>query len=378
MRTRQTQAPGRRDLLAARRKLVGLSQEALAAQLEIDRTTVTRWERGAVTPTLWIRPKLAEALRVSPADLSDLLDEPARRLSLAHAVPAVEPIQAQVDAIEARYDTEASSLLLADAASMLARITAAREAGTDASAIDPVEAKAAILMGKVVWDAAQRRESRPARQYFNRAGAAAFRAGDPVTQASALLRNCYLSLYGDKDPAAALPLAQQSTELADRSSNVLAGLGLLHAAESFAMLGDRRETERALAAAESRLARAASDDPASDWFSPATFDRLAGSCYLSLGDGSRAQMILEDARTQIDAGSKSESIVTGNIALALIRQGLPDEAATVLHDAINLVEANRGGGGLSIVFQAGHELRPWRRVNEVEDVRERLYTLISS
>lgn len=377
MGTRRTPAPGRRDLLVARRKLVGLSQEALAAQLQIDRTTVARWERGGVTPALWMRPMLADALQVNLNDLADLLAiAPAPGQSLEHDVRGVASIQVYVDAIEARYDTEVSAGLLADVASVLARISAAREAGVAASSLDPVEAKAAILMGKVVWDAAQRRESRPARQFFNRAVAAAFRAGDPVTQASAFLRNCYLSLYGDKDPAAALPLAQQTTELADRSSNVLAGLGLLHAAESFAMLGERRETERSLAAAESRLASAGDDDPASDWFSPATFDRLAGSCYLSLGDGSRAQLILEEARGQINAGSKSLSIVTGNIALALIRQGLPDEAATVLHEAIDLVETNRGGGGLTIVFQAGHELRPWRRVNEVEDVRERLYSLI--
>lgn len=371
MGTRRTQALGRRDLLAARRRLLGLSQEALAAQLGLDRTTVARWEGGSVAPVLWIRPMLAEALQVSPAGLAELL-------AVDQAEPDAASIQADVDAIEARYDTEASAGLLADVAGVLARITAARGSVGSASATDLVEARAAILMGKVVWDAAQRRESRPARKFFDRAIAAAFRAGDPVTQASALLRNCYLSLYGDKNPAAALPLAQQSTELADRSSDVLAGLGLLHAAESFAMLGERRETERALAAAESRLARASADDPASDWFSPATFDRLAGSCYLSLGDGSRAQVILETARTQIGPGSKSLSIVTGNIALALIRQSRPDEAATVLHDAIDLVEENRGGGGLSIVFQAGHELRPWRRVNEVEDVRERLYTLISA
>lgn len=70
--------------------------------------------------------------------------------------------------------------------------------------------------------------------------------------------------------------------------------------------------------------------------------------------------------------------MTGNISLALIRQGLPDEAATVLHEAIDLVEANQGGGGMTIAFQAGRELQPWRMVNDVQDVRERLYSLIST
>ncbi|GAB4085945.1 hypothetical protein GCM10028784_25750 [Myceligenerans cantabricum] len=359
--------------------MLGFTQETLAEQLQVDRSTVARWEYGSVEPTPWLRPMLAQALQADPAELADLLVvAEAHSATVESAEPNIVVLGAYLDTIETRYDTEASAVLLADAADMLARVAAAREAGSPARDVDSIEAKAAIFMGKVVWDASQRKESRSPRQYFNRAIAAAHRVGDPVTQAGALLRSCYLSLYSDKDPAAALQLAQQSAELAERSSNVLTGLGLLHAAESFAMLGKRRETERSLAAAETRLGRTVDDDPASAWFSPATFDRLAGSCYLSLGDGSRAQPILEEARTQLGAGSKSRAIVTGNISLALIRQGLPDEAATVLHEAIDLVEANQGGGGMTIAFQAGRELQPWRMVNDVQDVRERLYSLIST
>lgn len=94
MGTRRTPAPGRRDLLVARRKLVGLSQEALAAQLQIDRTTVARWERGGVTPALWMRPMLADALQVNLNDLADLLAiAPAPGQSLEHDVRGVASIQ---------------------------------------------------------------------------------------------------------------------------------------------------------------------------------------------------------------------------------------------------------------------------------------------
>src|SRR6202012_3277917 len=41
---------GRRQRLASRRRALGLSQELLAAELGVDRTTVGRWERGETDP----------------------------------------------------------------------------------------------------------------------------------------------------------------------------------------------------------------------------------------------------------------------------------------------------------------------------------------
>jgi transcriptional regulator with XRE-family HTH domain len=59
--------------LAQRRKAEGLTQEALASLLEVEPSTVVRWERGETEPLPWIRPKLAETLRVSADRLEDLL-----------------------------------------------------------------------------------------------------------------------------------------------------------------------------------------------------------------------------------------------------------------------------------------------------------------
>jgi tetratricopeptide (TPR) repeat protein/DNA-binding XRE family transcriptional regulator len=64
----------RRGRLAQRRKALGLTQKALAALLDVERTTVVRWERGETEPLLWIRPKLAKALQVTAERLNELLD----------------------------------------------------------------------------------------------------------------------------------------------------------------------------------------------------------------------------------------------------------------------------------------------------------------
>jgi tetratricopeptide (TPR) repeat protein/DNA-binding XRE family transcriptional regulator len=64
----------RRDRLAGRRKALGLTQEDLAGLLQVERSTVVRWERGETEPVPWLRPRLAKALRVSADRLAELLD----------------------------------------------------------------------------------------------------------------------------------------------------------------------------------------------------------------------------------------------------------------------------------------------------------------
>ena len=59
-----------------RRRALGLTQEELAALLDIDRSTVVRWERGATQPLPWIRPKVAKVLQIPVGQLDELLGGP--------------------------------------------------------------------------------------------------------------------------------------------------------------------------------------------------------------------------------------------------------------------------------------------------------------
>lgn len=72
----EKQHTARRQRLAQRRKAVGLTQEQLAGLLDVDPTTVARWERGETQPLPWLRPKLARALKVSPERIEELLRGP--------------------------------------------------------------------------------------------------------------------------------------------------------------------------------------------------------------------------------------------------------------------------------------------------------------
>jgi DNA-binding XRE family transcriptional regulator len=64
----------RRLRLAQRRKALGHSQEDLATLVGVDRTTVIRWERAETEPQPWLRRKLATHLRVTPEELTELLE----------------------------------------------------------------------------------------------------------------------------------------------------------------------------------------------------------------------------------------------------------------------------------------------------------------
>jgi tetratricopeptide (TPR) repeat protein/transcriptional regulator with XRE-family HTH domain len=68
-----TRDVAKRERFAQRRKALGMTQEALAGLLSVERSTVVRWERGESTPLPSIRPKLAKALEVTADQLDELL-----------------------------------------------------------------------------------------------------------------------------------------------------------------------------------------------------------------------------------------------------------------------------------------------------------------
>ena len=66
--------------LAARRKAFGFSQEALAQELQVTTSAVSRWEQGTSTPKAIYRQPLARALQLSPVELERLLDVDGRTI----------------------------------------------------------------------------------------------------------------------------------------------------------------------------------------------------------------------------------------------------------------------------------------------------------
>lgn len=386
--------PVKRVTFAARRKAVGFSQEQLAERLKVHRSTVARWESGETEPHPWMRPRLARALEVPVEQLNELLSEASPAVSdadtgrldytLTHPGSAdlvtVAQLRREVQQLDEQYVLLPSSSLLADAGQALGQIRFLAANTTNLRVrreLYAVEAEAATLMGQLVWDASQRRDHDSARLYFDQAVVAARHIRDPVAEGLALLRKTMIALYGERDPISGLALAQRTAETTRTTSDVLTGLAILHAAEAQGMLGERRACEQALAIAETTFTRIDDMDRAFELYSATQFGRMAGSCYLSLADTGRAVALLKDAAAALGDGSKSQGVVLGNLALGMIRQGDLDEAAGRLHQAMDVIEQNWGGGGLNIIFGAGRELKPWRNVPVVQDVHDRLLTLMA-
>ncbi|MGA4841296.1 tetratricopeptide repeat protein [Streptomyces sp. G45] len=293
----------------------------------------------------------------------------------------VAALRQQVQDLDSRYTTEPSTVLVAEAGRILGKLTQWQSHSASYSVkrdLHAAVAETSTLMGQLVWDASGRTEHAHCRRYFEQAAAAAQELKDPVSKGRALLRTSFISLYGDRQPADGLDLTQQTASTVKGVSNILSGLAFLHAAEAHAMLRQRRECEESLSKAERFFGKADGNDAGAAMSSPGQFGRLAGSCFLFLGDSPRAESLLASTVTEVRTNSKSQAIVLGNLALALMRQRKVDEAIAALHEAIDVVEVNRGGGGLNLIFKAGKELQAWNDLPSVRDLGGRLFGLIAA
>lgn len=380
----------KRDGLARARRSAGFTQEKLAEALHVDVSTVGNWESGKTEPLPFKRPKLARLLGVTAEKLEALLVRAeASTSSVAGSIgalgrtdnPTVADLRQCLEQVQLDYDTAPSTSLLATASQNHGQIGYLRRnagAKRDRRELIVLEAESAILMGQLVWDASQRQDHQTPRTYLEQAVDAAGRSGDKVAEAYARLRISFLSLYGDKAPQAGLHEAQRSADTASSASPALAGLALLHVAEANAMLGKRAACDKALDDARAQLDRVHDVDLAAEYLTSAEIDRMAGSCYLFLGLPNQAEAILRPAASALANKKKSQAIVLGNLSLAYIQQGELQAATASLHQAIDALETSRGGGGLMLAFEAGRKLRPWRQETAVQDLHDRLFTLMAT
>lgn len=103
----------KRERFAARRKASGYSQEAFAERLMVDRTTVQRWERGDVDPQPGLRVRIADALRLTAAELDVMLapeSPPSSQAAREWLVPSVPVPDDEFDALELARRAQSSNV----------------------------------------------------------------------------------------------------------------------------------------------------------------------------------------------------------------------------------------------------------------------------
>lgn len=285
---------------------------------------------------------------------------------------------------EPAWSTSAMASIPSMASMPLSTFTPIRPAAPAATPIrwrrdlDVAEAEAALLVGRLLWDAAGRRDSSAAAEFFDRAARRAAQAGDSVLHVTATLRAAFVGLYGG-DPRAGVRRCVQAAVIAAPVSEALFALARLHAAEGHALLGHAAECDRALTTARGAMAAISPDDPSPGACPPRTYQRLAGSAYLALGRHTEARAALTEAAIRYEPG-KTLAVVLGHLALACLGEGDTDAALRHVYTAIELAEAAQSVGALAVAFRAGREIvrSPDAAQPATREVVDRLLAVLGS
>ncbi|WP_228561285.1 hypothetical protein, partial [Catenulispora pinisilvae] len=243
--------------------------------------------------------------------------------------------------------------------------------------LDVAEAEACLLVGRLLWDAAGRRDTSAAEEFFDRAARRAAQAGDSVMQVTAALRAAFVGLYGG-DPRAGVRRCVQAAVTAAPVSEALFALARLHAAEGHAILGNAAECDRALTTARGAMAAISADDPAPGVCQPRTYQRLSGAAYLALGRYTEARAALTLAAARYEPGKKL-ALVLAQLALACLGEGDTAVAQSHLWTAIDLAEMTQSSGALAVAFRAGREIvRASGGTAEALAIVDRLLTVLAT
>lgn len=363
-----------------RRRVKNLSQEALARMCGVAQSTVTRAEAGK---GLTDRRKAFEALKgLGAFDRQKPEEQPGHPDAVGNALSQrlesteasdIEKLAHSLRLLEQDYLTVPSTLVLARAGELHGRLN--HQPGfADHPVARALRARSCLLMGKVVWDASQRRETRAAAIYLDEAMATARAIGDNHTLAQALLRRSFIPLYsptGDQHLALLTASRAMTTAHEDPSLQALAAL---HVSEAHARLKHPREALKYLDTADD-FAQLAPDADVATWEGRRL--RIAGSVHLELGRPDHAQNLLEQAAVLVRGRPKSHGIVLANLALAHVRQRDSDAAITVLHDAMDVSHTTRAGGAMPLISAAVKELTRRLPSPSVAEAQDRFIDLLT-
>jgi transcriptional regulator with XRE-family HTH domain len=372
----------KRGQLAARRKAVGFSQDGLAERLEVDRSTVARWESGETEPQPWTRPRLARVLQVSVDQLEELIRggepteaEAPRRLDDVSTHPGsseemvgTAPVSAPQTAafqlvpigIGALNDPDAAAMqafrsadlqvggghLYASVVKYLQTDVAPRLFGTDGGPDNgTVFTAAGALTEMAGWMAHDAGRDGAAKQHFGRALALVQVGGDQQLSAHVLGSMSHLASHlGQSDEA--IRLARQGQAVL-RNSCANPGLeARLLALEARGIAGQAGKDSTTCAQLLSRAEQSLAETPAelpSPWvsgFDEGSLASEAARCMRQLGDLTEAQRQAERIIT-LRPSHRTRSRAFGQLALVsvLVARGKPDEACGIADDVLTATQS---------------------------------------
>ncbi|MFJ8815197.1 helix-turn-helix transcriptional regulator [Amycolatopsis thermoflava] len=392
----------RRDAFVAQRCLMGYTQEAFAAAVGVEFTTVGRWERGELTPQPWRRPRIAKALGVTLEELGVLLSAAPRRNARTAVFPNQPGEHAHPGDAAEEDDMNRRSLLrlfsMAGAFLSLPEFPGDLPEATISATTNSITVSAFSQLNRHLWqayalapskatvlppvraqlevlsEALAQHQTTQTRQHlcalsadlFQLAGEIFFdsnRYGDAAhcytlaataskeasvldLWACALARHAYIAVYEGRFGDAA-PLLDLASTLARRGDPGLSTRHWIAAvqAETYAGLGDLDGCQRSLDAAAGVLQL--QQPPNRGWlrFDGSRLAELRGNCYLTLGRADLAETALTEA-LKSGLTPRREAGVATDLALLGLKRHDPDQVAAYAGTAVSI--ARRTGSAVVI------------------------------
>ncbi|MGH3852831.1 MAG: helix-turn-helix transcriptional regulator [Pseudonocardiaceae bacterium] len=364
----------RRTALAGARKAAGHTQEGLAAELHVDRSTVIRWEAGDHAPLPYLRPKLARLLGRSQEQLQKLIDDDSDIRPQSHGQIGTDeiPVVAPADPDEfTRFSAVLANPQRTDAAVVehFARVLAEQRCAEDTLGarrlLGPVLAqiqvidvlirqvrspvRTAVLEVKAHyeefagWMRQDATDSAGALRHYDVAMDAAQEIGDADMITSVLSLKSHLA-WADNNAARAIELAVVGQREPQRVSAAVLALIAQQEARGHALDGDVDATERALdRSAELTYSAAEHPEDAPPWVYFHGPQRLAfqrGVAYVELGRHAEAAPLLSTALESLpDCYERDRARYAAQLALALAGAGDADGALVAATRAAELAAA---------------------------------------
>lgn len=429
-------AVGRRSRLVERRRTRGFSQESLAAELNADRSTIARWERGECEPQPYHRAKLCGALRVTSDELIELLEPN----------PAARPAEVLLGSVAVRRDraVEPRPVMRAEASDeledmnrreLLRLLTVAGTLSTvpnlvsDAKAEDPEQLDQYELLNSHLWQVFALSESKrtvyplvrqqidlltgglrrahssaahqrlclltgdllqlageilfdsdrytDAAHCYKLAADASKEAGAFDLWACALTRHAYLGVYERRfgDVTSVLEGAARVAQRGDGQLSTRYWVAAVQA-EVYAGLGDMDACRRALDSAERVQALDGHVMPGG-WlrFDGERLDEERGTCYAALGRVDLATEALTAALGTATSLRRRGSIFT-DLATLGVRAGDLDQVCEYGEQAVALAEHTRSSGYIGRKLQGlRDELAPLASDSRAAQLSDRIAQL---
>ncbi|MEC3978161.1 helix-turn-helix domain-containing protein [Amycolatopsis sp. H20-H5] len=385
----------KREALARARKSAGHTQESVARELNVDPSSIQRWEAGTRTPYPYLRPKLAALLSISREKLDALLMPPVATPTTSEvtvpdddgaerAAKAVRDGYRYFDGSVVQYFRSQLTACMADDGqqgptktlpAVLGLLRAIEQQARDVRPSVRVELLSFGACGAEFAGWLYRDTNNPvlAAFWYDRAMEWAQEACDLPLQGYVLLKKSQMA-YDERDALRVYTLIGAAEAGPWQLPPKVRAEVTQQQARALAMIGEPLvEVERKLEQSRVWLTQATdvpSDSPLSSHYSAVSLTLQTASCYIEAGQPRRAAELYDETFGGHTLSRRDQGYFLARRTSALALAGEPDDAAQVGLEAAQIATETGSLRTKRELRRALQTLEPWRSRPGPKQLRE--------